>query len=264
MIGYYARVLRSATVLARADMRAIYSWNTWCFAWVTRILSQVAFFALIGRLLKSEQQTHYLLIGNAVFVVVMISMFVTVSAAWERGSGTLPLLVASPAPPFLVFFGRGLCWLVDGSVCSVVALFALSLLFGLPLHWPTCLLAVPLIAGTGASGYCFAMSLSGIVLRKLELRNLVTNISYLSLMLLSGVEVPTSFLPLQLRDISEVLPLTHGLRAVRLLLASGGMRQVAIQMGLEGAVGAGWLIVSILVFRNLVNMAYKKGLIEFG
>lgn len=63
-----ARVLRWSATSALADLRAFYTWKTWLFGWLTRILCQVAFFALIGAMLDSPDRTAYLLVGNAVFV----------------------------------------------------------------------------------------------------------------------------------------------------------------------------------------------------
>lgn len=259
-----ARVLRSGFTVAVADLRAIYTWRTWVFTWLLRILCQVAFFALIGRLLHSPEQTRYLLIGNAVFVVTMTTTFVCVSAAWERMSGTMPLLVASPAPLILVFIGRSVNWLVDGTACAAISLLALAPVFGVTMPWPSTLLAVPIIVLIGLSTYCFALVLAGFVLRRLELRNLVGNLAFLSLMLLCGVQVPVSFLPRPLQYAADALPLTHGLAAIRLLLANAPATHIMVQAALEGAVGIGWLSISVAVFWQLAEAGRRSGAIEFG
>jgi ABC-2 type transport system permease protein len=264
MIRDNARILRCAAGIAIADLRVIYTWQTWVFAWLLRILCQVTFFALIGKLFDSSAETHYLLIGNSVFIVAMISVYVCVSAAWERQTGTLPLLIASPADPFIVFAGRGVNWLIDGTACATISLFALSPLFGLPLPWPRALLAIPIIICAGTSTYCFALVLAGLVLRKTELRNLIANLAYLMLMLLCGVEFPTTFFPAGLRFASNILPLTNGLKAIRDLLSGAPAGQVLTNASLEAVAGCGWLALAFVLFRRFANSSRKAGSIEFG
>lgn len=264
MIRDNVRVLRCATIIAFADLRVIYTWRTWIFAWLFRILCQVTFFTLMGRLLHSSDETRYLLIGNSVYIVAMISTFVCVSAAWERQTGTLPLLIASPASPFIVFTGRGINWLIDGTACATVSLFVLSPLFGLPLSFPRALLAIPIIICAGASTYSFGLVLAGLVLRKLELRNLIGNIAYLVLMLLCGVEFPITFLPGGLRYVANVLPLTNGLTAIRALISGAPAGQVLAHAMLEAAVGCGWLALAFVLFRIFTSSSRKAGSIEFG
>ncbi len=264
MIRDNARILWRAAALAVADSRAIHTWKTWTFAWLSRLFAQVAFFALIGRLLNSRQATQYLFVGNSVYIVTMLSMFACVSAAWERYAGTLPLLISAPASPLVVFAGRGLNWLADGTVCASIALFALGPLFDVPMPWPQALFVVPLVMVTGASSYCLALAAAGLVLRNVELRNLVTNLVYFGLMLLCGVQVPTSFLPFGLRILSTVLPLTHGLAAIRALLARDDTSTVLAQAGLEVVVGIAWLAVAAVAMRHFVRASRRNGSVEFG
>ncbi|MEJ7702864.1 MAG: hypothetical protein WKF47_04025 [Geodermatophilaceae bacterium] len=61
------------------------------------MVSQVIFFALIGRLLDSPEAAAYLLVGNAVMIAALEAMMVVASTTWERRAGTLPLLIAAPS-----------------------------------------------------------------------------------------------------------------------------------------------------------------------
>jgi ABC-2 type transport system permease protein len=256
--------LRYAGISALNDLSAIYTWKTWTFGWLSRVLCQVAFFAVIGRLLGSPETTHYLLIGNAVVIAVMESAFVNASSSWERGLGTLPLLVAAPTNLFVVFVGRSIQWIISGVACSTIALYALAPLFGVPLHWPTALLAVPLIILVSLSSYCLALTLAGLVLRAPMVRNIVGNLTWWTVALVGGVQVPTDFWPSWVRVTGTVLPLTHGLDGVRTALAGGSVLRIGRDALLEVAVGGLWLIVAALSFRWLAEGGRKTGTIEFG
>jgi ABC-2 type transport system permease protein len=258
------RILRYALLCAFADLRAVYTWKTWTFAWLSRILCQVAFFALIGRLIGSREVITYLVVGNAVFVIAHVVLLTVSSTAWERMAGTLPLLVASPASILTVFAGRSLQWLLDGVACGTVSLFVLAPVFGAPLPLPAALLAVPVMVVVAGSVYCFALLLGGLVLRVMELRSLAANLGSFFLMLFTGVQVPVTFWPRPWVYLTDLLPLTHGLLAIRSLLAGARPRHVMGQVGWEALVGFGWFLVAALVFRRLAEGGRVDGSIEFG
>jgi ABC-2 type transport system permease protein len=256
--------LRYATAAGWADFAVVYTWRTWTAGWLTRVLCQVAFFALIGRLLGSAERTQFLLVGNAALIAAVESCFVCASTTWERRAGTLPLLVAAPASPLLVFAGRSTFWMASGTSTASIALFALAPLFGVPLPWPRALFAVPLIAAVSAATYCFALFVAGFVLRAMETRNVAGNLAHLSLMVLCGVQVPVTFWPGWVQAVAGVLPVNHGLAGLRTLLAGGPWPDVGRGLALELLVGLGWLVVAAVTFRRFAEHGRRDGSIEFG
>lgn len=258
------RILRHAVVSAMADLRATYSWKSWAFGWLMRIFFQVTLFAMVGRLVGSAATVEYLVIGNAVFVTADVVMLVCASTSWERLAGTLPLLVASPASPFVVFAGRSVQWLLDGVTCSAISLALLAPVLGVVIPFPAVLLAIPLLVLIALSVYCFGLVLGGFALRVMQARNLVGRLGSLLLMLVTGVQVPVSFWPAPVRHVAEALPLTHGLQAVRGLLDGAAGVHVLRNAAAEGTVAVGWLIVAAVVYRRLVSTGRQDGSIEFG
>lgn len=259
-----ALILRSAFGSAMADMRATYTWWSWTFAWLVRILSQVTLYALIGRLLGSQASFEYLVVGNSVFVTADVVMMVCASTSWERLAGTLPLLISSPAAPFVVFAGRSVQWLLDGLACSTISLVLLAPLLGVSFPVAAELLAIPLIAVVAVSVYFFGLVLAGIALHVMQARNLIGRLGSIFLMVLTGVQVPVSFWPAPLPQVAQVLPLTHGLQAVRDLLHGGAAGGVLANVGLELLVGAGWALVAMFTYWQLVERGRRDGSIEFG
>lgn len=256
-----ARIIRWSAASAFADLRAIYTWKTWVFAWLVRILAQVIFYALIGLLLGSQEQVNFLLVGNAVFVGASTALFVVPSTMWERGTGTLPLQVASPSHPFTVYAGRSLQWLVDGLGVSTASLVLVSLLFGVRHTWWGILAAIPIALITFLSVYWLGLAIAGFILGRPGLRNVIGNLAGLTLMILCGVQVPTSFWPEPLQWIAQFLPLTHGLEAIRNVLNGSG--PVWGPLGLEVCVGIGWFLIAALTFRRFVDHGRRTGTIEF-
>jgi ABC-2 type transport system permease protein len=259
-----ARILGRATQNSLATLRAVYTWRTWAFVWLLRILCQVSMFGLLGRLLGSDDTTSYLLIGNAVFMVANVATQVVNSTSNERWNGMIPLLVAAPAAPLTVFAGLGVQHLVDGVGVSVVSLFVLTPLFGVHLAWPAALIAVPLLVLTAVASYCYGLVLAALALRTPQFGAMFASIGGLSLMVLTGVQVPTSFWPTPVRLLTDVLPLTHGLHAVRDVLAGRSLIHALSEAGLEALVGVAWLVAAGLVFRQFAESGRRSGAIEFG
>lgn len=256
-----ARIIRWSAASAFADLRAIYTWKTWVFAWLVRILAQVIFYALIGLLLGSQEEVNFLLVGNAVFVGASTALFVVPSTMWERATGTLPLQVASPSNPFTVYAGRSLQWLVDGLGVSTASLLLVSLLFGVQHSWWGMLLAIPLSLVTFVSVYWLGLAIAGFILGRPAFRNIIGNLAGLILMILCGVQVPTTFWPSPLQWIAQILPMTHGLEAIRNALAGTG--PILGPIALEISVGVGWFLVAALTFRRFVDHGRRTGTIEF-
>jgi ABC-2 type transport system permease protein len=257
------RVLRVATATARADLAAMYTWRTWLAGWLLRVLAQVTFFALIGTLLQSPETARYLAIGNAVGIVVLEAMLVVASTAWERSAGTLPLLVAAPGRLPLVFVGRSVQWLADGTACACIAFFVVGALFDVPVAKWRMVGVVPLVALIGASTYAFGLVAAGWALKAVGLRNVVSNMGYLALMIVTGVQVPLTYWPGWLQGVAQVLPVTHGLSAVRALVAGSAWSVALRQAALEVTVGAGWLVLALATFRHLAESGRRDGSIEF-
>lgn len=264
VISQNLRILRFASRSAIADFRAMYTWRTWLFGWLARVLCQVAFFSLIGRMVGSPSVAAYLAIGNTVLVVAQSVLLTISSTAWERMTGTLPLLIAAPGSLFVVFFGRSVQWVADGTACGAVSLLVVAPLFGIRLSLGGALLTIPILLVVALSVYAFGLALGGVVLRAMEFRALAANLSIFALMLLCGVQVPTSFWPRPVAAIADALPVTHGLRAIRALLVHVGAATVGPEVALEVAVGLGWLSVAAFIFHRLVEGGRANGSIEFG
>lgn len=256
------RIMRYALLSGAYDYGSIYTWRSWLGGWFLRVLAQVSFFALIGRLLGAEQQTWFLLVGNAVMLAAMEGVWALNMVSWERSAGTLPLLAASPTSPVLVLASRGVYLIADGSISALGALFVLGPLFGLPLPWPRVLLVIPLTILVGASAYCFGTFLGGVILAYRGVNSLVANVGLVAVMTLCGINVPLDAYPGPIAVISQCLPVTHGLIGVRDVLA-GNLAGAGAQALLEAAVAACWLGICLLTFRWFVYRGRRSGSLEY-
>ena len=95
------------------------------------------------------------------------------STTWERGAGTLPLLVASPTSPLLVLMGRSVFFIANGLAFSVGALLLLPPLFDVSIPWARVPAVVALVALTAVTTYFAATFLGGLVLNATSARRTV-------------------------------------------------------------------------------------------
>ena len=257
-------ILRHAAIAGFQDLRGMYTWKTWSTGWLLRVIMQVIFYSLLGRLIGSREQVHFLVVGNAVMLCATTVVFVVQSTTWERFAGTIPLLIAAPASPLVVFFGRSVQWIPDALATSLAALLVVGPLFGLPLPWPRALAVVPLLLLVTLATYMLGAVFGSLVLRYTGARNLVSNIVAAVMMAVCGVNVPVGTFPGWVDSLAAVLPLTHGLQAVRGVLGTAPAGRIVTDAALEVAVGVGWFVVAAASFRWFAEGGRRDGSIDFG
>lgn len=245
--------------LGLAEFRTLYTVRSWLAGWLVRMTAQVAFFGSIGLLLDSSERVQYLLVGNAVVLVCLEATIVVIFVSSERYQGTLELLVSSPTGPAAVFLGRGLNWVVTGIVTSGVTLAVLLPLFGAPLTVGAFFGCVPVLVAIGLSSHFYGSALASITLRYPQVAWLVLNVGYLLVMTLAGVNVAVSYWPAPLEALAQVLPVTHGLEAVRGVIDSASVAETLVGVGKELAVGLGWSLVAAASYEAFVRGARRSG-----
>lgn len=257
-------VARESVIFAAADMKATYTWRTYLFGWLLRLLLQTIFFSLAAGYFGTRITKGYALVGNAVILGCLESMVVVLMMVKERSAGTLPLLATAPTSHVPIYLGRGVQWMTSGMVSSTLAFVALPPLLGVSLPWPRAGLALPLLGLTCVTSYCYGCALGALAVEHMSLVWLLLNLGYLPIMAFCGVNVPVSFWPWPLHAIVEILPITHGLMAIRGILADASAASVITQIVLEAIVGMGWLLAAGLALEKMLRRGIATGNLEFG
>ncbi len=257
------RVMRWAAFAGWQERVALFTWRTWIFGWLLRVVTQVLFFALIGLLLGSVERLHSLFVGNIAAIAALGTLSAAVDAAEERYHGTLPLLIAAPLNPVAVLLGRCLLWIIEAVVTAGIAFFLLAPLLGLSLNLPRDLLVIPLIAVLCYGTYGFAVFLASFIFRAVHAGNIVFNFVFWAMAAICGVNVATSFFPVWVRAIAYLLPLTHGLQALRALLAGASAGEVLTDVAAELLIGSMWMALTLVTFRWFAEGGRRTGTLEF-
>jgi ABC-2 type transport system permease protein len=267
LIAAPLRVLRYSTANAWADMWVMYTPLSWCIGWLGRVVLQVIFFAMIGLLLDSPAAVQFLFIGNAVMTAAMEALTSIASSTWERAQGTLPLLIAAPTRLWPVFAGRSVQWLPSGVLTASVALFAVGPAFGTTWTPGRALAALGCLVVVAVATYCFALAVAALALAMMNLRNTISSLVQVGMMVICGVMVPVTFWPGWVQGLAQTLPLTHGLVAIRVLAdpPAGGVpaADTLPRILLAAGIGAAWLLLAALLLERLAAAGRRTGSIEF-
>ena len=182
----------------------------------------------IQRRYNPEGLTRYNVVPGLIGVILTMTMVMMTALAMtrERERGTMENLLATPAKPVEVMFGKIVPYILIGYVQVTVILVAARLLFDVPMVGSLALLSLVLvvfIAANLAVGFTF----STIARNQLQAMQL-TFFFFLPSMLLTGFMFPFRGMPTWAQNIGEVFPLTHFLRIVRgILLKGNGLAEVA-------------------------------------
>ena len=258
------RVFRFGLMQGREDFRAFFAnWRIWFLAWGVRSIFAAAMIALLGRMIGSDEQVYYLLIGNAIIVGAHSAAWAIQASTWDRWDGTYALLVVSPYGLRPSTMGRSAIWVFSGVITSLTTFAALAAMFRLPLPLPDALFVPVFIAAICASAYAFALAIGAFVIRVPRARNIVHSFVMTIIAAFTGVNVPISFWPPWVEVLAVGLPVTHGLAALRALLAQGSAATIAQGLALELAVGAVWFAFAWLAMNVMANAGRADGSIDF-
>lgn len=249
------RLLALGVVSSATDHRRMFTWRSWTFGWLARLLAQVIFFSLLGRLLQDAALERYAAVGNALVLAPLAALGVVSSLSMERRTGTLQFLLLGRAGPFPVLASRGLYWPADGLLTSTAALLLVPPLLGISLPLDRLWRLVPGALLIAASAYALGLALAGVSIRWPESRTYLTAMTSIGLLVLTGVntQAPESG---PAGVLAHLLPVTNGLAGQRAVLA--GEPALADFRG-EALVALGWLAVAYLVLVVSIRSSVRAG-----
>lgn len=257
------RVLRWAAAHSVKEFFAIYPLKTYLVAWLPRVGAQIAFFALYANFVGGTQFLRYALVGNAVYLMALTAITtVTASVTWEKRAGTLPLLVASPSSPLLVLSGRNVGMGLHGLLTGAVGLFVIAPLMGLPLTLLGAVLAAALLLIVAVGAYAIGLLLGAVAVHTRGIHNFLSNLLTLTMLCISGVNVPLDQLPIWAAWIGYALPVTHGLQAVRLALAGAPLNEISVYAALELVVAVCYLLAAQWLFWRMLRRSRLYGTVD--
>jgi ABC-type multidrug transport system permease subunit len=256
------KTLRLVTIGGVIAYRALFNWTKPSIFIGTLLvgpLFQLLFFAYLGRQLQVADDRFYI-VGNAVLTATLACVFGgTLAVGNERRYGTLGHVLLSPRSRTAVFLGRALPYAGNGLLIAVVTLSVSAALLGLRIP----LAAVPglLLAMAVGSLACafFGLTLGALGLRFRDVW-VISNVAAALLLLLTGVNVPSSALPSWMVRIGEFLPITHAAAVARSV--SAGARMPWLLLGQEALVGLGYAVLAAVLLKIFETESRRTASLE--
>ena len=155
--GGPASSLRIFFVGGWMSYRALFGWlSPWILipTFLVEPVFQILFFAYVGRDAGVGDDSFYL-VGNAIQFASIPCLFAMGNTiAGERYASTLPLILVSPARRLPLFLGRALPVIVNGLLCSLIALGLGALILGvtIPLSCVPLLVVVVAVSAFSCTG----------------------------------------------------------------------------------------------------------------
>lgn len=256
--------LRIFFVGGLTSYRALFNWiSPWVY--IPQTLGypvfEILFFAYLGRF-AAVQSDKFFLIGNAFMAIAITGFFGMGNAiGGERRSQTLSTLLASPANRMALFLGRAVPSILTGFVTAALAFTICSHILGV--HFSSSELAGLALAALVSSYSCtsFGLCLGSLGLRGRSVSLFADTIGG-SMLLLSGANVPLERLPEPIQKLSNVLPLTHGIQAGRILGGGGTLAEASPLLWREALVGSVYLLIGIVMLRLLEYQGRRSAALE--
>ena len=225
-------------------------------------LFQIVFFTYLGRYSGAGQSDAFFIVGNAVQVCAMASVYgMTMAVANERWFGTLGPLLASPANRLAIFLGRGVPVLANAVLISTFGFVVGVALLGFRPGWNVVPALAAVVLVTSLSCTAFGMLLGSIGLRAKDFF-FAANLAYFLMLLFCGVNIPLSVLPGWMSAISRCLPLTHGIMAAREVAGGAPLSAVGGLVWTELGVGAAYAAAGFVLFRYLERASRRSAVLD--
>jgi ABC-type multidrug transport system permease subunit len=225
----------------------------------SRAVFQTLFFTLLGHLAGGTEQRRYAFVGaTAVVMCIMTTVGIADVPALDKWQGTFWRLRSARVAPLTVFAIRALPYPTVGLALAILAILVTGPLAGLPRLTVDLLPLLPLY-GLMAATSAVAGLAGGALAAGKRADVLVGNLLSYTILLTSGAFLPPGRIT-WLDHIGQMLPMTHGLAAVRAALAGRPWAGLALA---ETAVGAGWAALAWAVVLLQVQRAKRAGHDDF-
>jgi ABC-2 type transport system permease protein len=154
--------------------------------------------------------------------VLFISIFYGIAVIWERDLGIVSKFLVSPTPRAALVLGKALSAGIR-ALSQAVIIYLLAIFVGVKINWnPAALLGVMLVIFLGAAFFSTFSLIIACIVKTRERFMGIGQILTMPLFFASNAIYPISMMPLWLRIVSHINPLTYEVDALRALMLKNG------------------------------------------
>lgn len=208
---------------------------------------------------QSSQYFAFTLVGAIAFTLVSASISALPNQlAGAIGRGTLEAFLATPTSPVSLFAGMSL-YAVAWAIVRSAVLLAVGLALGVHVVWHNVALILLVLVLLIVSYAALGLFASAMLLCFRTVGPFIGGGLAVSA-LLGGVYYPTHIIPSWLQTISQFLPITYGLRALRQATLLGlGIGGVGRDVAILAAFAAGLLLAGGIAVASALRYAKNAG-----
>jgi ABC-2 type transport system permease protein len=201
------------------------------------------FLFLFGAIFSGDQKTLNVIVPGILGMSVMSTTFnaLAMNITFLREEGVLKRIHGTPMPASSYLAGVAANAVSNAAVQVVIVVFAGRLFFGL--GWPKDWLELAVFAAVGVATLAALGVAFSHVIPNFDAAPAYTNIVFLPVIFISGVFYDVDTAPQFLRDIAQVLPLTHVIDGFSAALVTGA--SLADHVG-DLAVVAAWGVLGAI------------------
>ena len=186
--------------------------------------------------------------GVVGMTILFTALFSSVSILWDREFGFLKGVLVAPVPSTGIVLGKAASGATLGAIQGALIL-ALGPTVGMPYRWEALLAALGLMLllslAVAAAGIAVAVRITSF-----QTFQVLMNLIVMPLFFLSGAIFPVRGLPLPLRVLSDVDPLTYGVDAMKGVLLHQHEFPLSLDLGVVFLLTAGLTALATVLFRR--------------
>ena len=232
------------------------------FIYLPRTVLQILFFTYLAKAAGGNSLATFAFIGNIIHVGVYWAFFnMSDTIQYEKWNGTLEFLIAAPSNWVPTILGKSMASYAELVVRTTLACAIMIPLFHLPLTVGMLLRSLPIAVIVFLSASALGWLL-GVFCMPIRWGNLIINTLGYVMIILCGVNFPFSFLPPFVQVIGNLLPLTHGLLAIRAVIAGASYASVWPLIRAEILIGLVYAAIAWLMFAQGLRITRQRGSFE--
>jgi ABC-2 type transport system permease protein len=238
------------------DFRAVYPPRVYLLTTLPRVVLQAAFLALIGYYAAGEEGREFAFIGACAQIIVLATMVRGPDVLIDdRIMGTLYRVRLGFVPLPAIAAARWWIYVVAGWIDALLAVVVVGTLVGEAHLIPELLAAAPLFLLIAITTSALGLTVAAVSLTERVDFLLANFVAYIA-MVFCGVVAPITVFGDAGETLVRLLPLTNGLLAVRAFVAD---EPWVADAALEAAVGAGWMLVAVVLLGVQTRRARRLG-----
>lgn len=225
-------------------------------------ISSMLFFCYLARHAYGPDNMADWVIGNA-FATCVFPVFLGAGLILmrERGRGTLRTIIASPTSKLIIILSRSIMQILDAVLVCGVGLIVGFMVFDIDFSHMNIGLLILTLSISMISSVALGMAFGslGLIVRDI---NMLMNIFITGLIILSGANIAIETLPLPMKFLSSLLPVSRGIEAGRLIYAGANLNRIMPLILEEVAVGIIYMIIAYGMFATMEYFARKHASID--